>query len=38
MMLLYTVFAFSQAGVVAFPDPCIGGESSNTVYLAHNRG
>jgi spermidine synthase len=33
--LLDTVFQSSEAHVVTFPNPYSGGESSNTVYLAH---
>jgi len=33
--LLDTVFHSSEAHVVTFPNPYSGGESSNTVYLAH---
>ncbi|GMQ83791.1 MAG: spermidine synthase [Gammaproteobacteria bacterium] len=35
MRLLDSVFQSSEAHVVAFPNPYRGGESSNTVYLAH---
>jgi spermidine synthase len=35
--LLDTVFQSSEAHVVTFPNPYSGGESSNTVYLAHKR-
>ena len=33
--LLDTVFQSSESHVVTFPNPYSGGESSNTVYLAH---
>ncbi len=33
--LLDTVFQSSEAHIVTFPNPYSGGESSNTVYLAH---
>jgi len=33
--LLDTVFGLSEAHIVTFPNPYSGGESSNTVYLAH---
>ena len=33
--LLNTVFQFSQAHIVTFPNPYTGSNSSNTVYLAH---
>ena len=33
--LLETVFESSESHVVTFPNPYTGGESSNTVYLAH---
>ena len=35
--LLDTVFATSEAHIVTFPNPYLGGESSNTVYVAHRR-
>jgi spermidine synthase len=35
MRLLDTVFQSSESHIVAFPNPYTGGESSNTVYLAH---
>lgn len=35
--LLDTVFQSSESHVVTFPNPYSGGESSNTVYLAHKR-
>jgi spermidine synthase len=34
--LLDSVFLSSESHIVTFPNPYIGGESSNTVYLAHN--
>ena len=34
MRLLDSVFEYSQSHVVTFPNPYMGGESSNTVYLA----
>jgi spermidine synthase len=33
--LLDTVFQSSESRIVTFPNPYMGGESSNTVYLAH---
>jgi len=33
--LLNTVFQSSESHIVTFPNPYLGGESSNTVYLAH---
>lgn len=33
--LLKTVFQSAESHVVTFPNPYLGGESSNTVYLAH---
>ncbi|MDH3287526.1 MAG: spermidine synthase [Betaproteobacteria bacterium] len=35
--LLDTVFQSSESHIVTFPNPYSGGESSNTVYLAHKR-
>jgi len=35
MRLLDTVFQSSESHIVSFPNPYTGGESSNTVYLAH---
>ncbi len=36
--LLDSVFQSSEARIVSFPNPYSGGESSNTVYLAHKVG
>jgi hypothetical protein len=36
--LLEQVFTQVEARIVSFPNPYSGGESSNTVYLAHTRG
>ena len=36
--LLDSVFEASQTHIVTFPNPYTGGESSNTVYLAHKSG
>ena len=35
--LLDTVFQSSETHIVTFPNPYMGGESSNTVYLAHTE-
>ena len=35
--LLDTVFQSSESHIVTFPNPYMGGESSNTVYLAHTE-
>ena len=37
MQLLDTVFESCESHIVTFPNPYTGGESSNTVYLAHKR-
>ena len=34
--LLESVFASTESHIVCFPNPYTGGESNNTVYLAHN--